>query len=97
MRTWTHPRRRPDVETHLLPDGTCLLFDPQGGEGFTLNVAGALVWDYCDGTLTSAEIVRELAGLLPAHPDVPEDTKRLLAELAGRGLLLAADAPSHHP
>jgi hypothetical protein len=84
----TYPRRRPDVETHLLPDGSCLLFDPEQAEGHTLNLAGALVWDYCDGTLTGAEIVQELDALLPQQADVHQDTTRLLAQLAERGLLL---------
>lgn len=94
MEPTARPQRRPDVETHLLPDGTCLLFDPQVGEGFTLNVAGALVWDYCDGQLTGDEIARELAGLLPEHPDVAEDTERLLTDLTERGLLLPAGTPA---
>ena len=34
------PQQRADVETYLMPDGSCVLFDPRLGEGFTLNVAG---------------------------------------------------------
>lgn len=83
------PRRRPDVETHVLPDGTCLLFDPHGEEGHTLNAAGALVWDYCDGERTAAEIAQELVALLPDHPHAREETAALLAEMAERGLLIA--------
>lgn len=85
------PQQRPNVETHLLPDGTCLLFDPQREEGFALNAAGALVWDYCDGTLTGDEIARELENLLPLHPAMREETAQLLAELSERGLLLPAE------
>jgi hypothetical protein len=87
----SHPRRRPDVETHVLPDGTCLLFDPRGEEGHTLNAAGALVWDYCDGERTAAEIAQELVSLLPDHPQAREETAALLADMAGRGLLLSPD------
>jgi hypothetical protein len=82
------PTRRPNVETHLLPDGTCLLFDPERDEGHTLNVAGALVWDYCDGTLSALQIAQELADLLPQHPEVREETSLLLTQLAAYGLLL---------
>lgn len=85
------PVRRPDVETHLLPDGTCLLFDPERDEGHTLNAAGALVWDYCDGALTAGEIAQELCDLLPQHPEVREDTSLLLTQLAEHGLLLSAE------
>jgi hypothetical protein len=90
----SRPRRRPDVETHVLPDGTCLLFDPRGEEGHTLNAAGALVWDYCDGERSGAETAQELATLLPDHPQAREETAELLAEMAGRGLLvLPPDTP----
>jgi hypothetical protein len=85
------PRQRPDIETHLLPDGTCLLFDPVGNEGYVLNTAGALVWDYCDGTLTGAEITQELADLLPQHPEVREETERILRDLTERGLVLSIE------
>ncbi len=88
----TRPRQRPDVETHLLPDGTCLLFDPVGNEGYVLNTAGALVWDYCDGKLTGAEIAQELATLLPQHPEVRAETERALQDLTERGLLSISDA-----
>jgi hypothetical protein len=89
-----YPRQRPDVETHLLPDGTCLLFDPAGNEGYVLNTAGALVWDYCDGTLTGAEIAQELVALLSEHPEVRAETEQILQDLAERGLLLITDAGS---
>ena len=87
----TYTRRRPDVETHVLPDGTCLLFDPVGNEGYVLNAAGALVWDYCDGMLTGAEIAQELVALLPEHPEVREETERILQDLAERGLVLSVE------
>lgn len=78
---------------HVLPDGTCLLFDERSDEGHTLNASGALVWDYCDGERTADEIAQELADLLPQEPQVRADTMRLLEEFAERGLLLsAADA-----
>ena len=83
-------RRRPDVETHLLPDGTCLLFDPRADIGHTLNAAGALVWEYCDGERTDAEIAQELANLLPQVPQMRDDTLRLLDALAEQGLLQTA-------
>jgi hypothetical protein len=91
----TYPRQRPNVETHLLPDGTCLLFDPEDSDGCVLNTAGALVWDYCDGTLTSAQIADELAALLPDHPAVREETEQVLQDLVERGLVIpSADAAS---
>jgi hypothetical protein len=89
------PRQRPDVETHLLPDGSCLLYDPRSERGHTVNAAGALVWDYCDGRMTDTQIAEELVDLLPMVPSVRNDTSEFLAQLAEQGLLLVdGDVPN---
>ena len=81
------PLRRADVETYLLPDGSCVLFDPRLGEGFTLNAAGALVWEYCDAALSSDEIAREVAALLPNEPQAYTDGLAVISQLLEAGLL----------
>lgn len=90
MSQTTYLRQHPEVESHFLPDGTCLLFDPMTNQGYTLNVAGALVWDYCDGALTDRQIAQELVDLLPQYPDVQTETAQLLCELVERGMLISA-------
>jgi hypothetical protein len=86
---------RADIETHIMPDGTCLLFDPVSNDGRALNAAGALVWDYCDGTLSVGEIANELATLLPGEPQVRGDALALLEDLAQSGYLAPSEgAPS---
>ena len=90
-----YPTRRPDVETHILPDGTSLLFDPVTNMGHVLNTAGSLVWDYCDGTLTGEQIADELASLQPDDPEMRAVTHELLDTLDRTGLLLAQPAPSN--
>jgi Coenzyme PQQ synthesis protein D (PqqD) len=82
-----HPRQREDIETHIMPDGTCLLFDAVSNEGRALNAAGALVWDLCDGTLAADEIAAELAALLPDEPQMHAETLSLLEELERMGYL----------
>lgn len=82
-----HLCRQPEIETHILPDGSCLLFDPATDKGYALNLAGALVWDYCDGELTGAEVSREMANLLPQYVDMATVTEELLSELIELGLL----------
>ncbi len=72
----TRLRQQPGVESFFLPDGSCLLFDPASDEGYALNIAGALVWDYCDGELTGAEVAGELASLLPQYGDMQEAAER---------------------
>ncbi len=85
-------RQQPFVETHILPDGSCLLFDPVADRGFALNASGALVWDYCDGKLTGAEVAQEMANLLPQYADIGMVTEELLSELLELGLLTAGAA-----
>jgi hypothetical protein len=82
-----YPLQRADVETYLMPDGSCVLFDPRLGEGFTLNAAGALVWDYCDAALSTEEIAREVASLLPNEPQAYTDGLAVIAQLLDAGLL----------
>jgi Coenzyme PQQ synthesis protein D (PqqD) len=88
----THLRQRPEIETHILPDGSCLLFDPATDKGYALNVAGALVWDYCDGEMTGAEVSQELANLLPQSVDMATVTEELLSELLELGLIAPVPA-----
>jgi hypothetical protein len=83
--------QRTDIETHIMPDGTCLLFDTVSNEGRALNAAGALTWDYCDGTLSAGEIADELVALLTNEPQVRADTLALLAELAQSGYLVTRE------
>lgn len=87
-----YPLQREDIETHIMPDGTCLLFDIVSNEGRALNASGALTWDYCDGTLSAGEIADELAALLPNEPQVRADTLALLAELTQLGYLVTSES-----
>jgi hypothetical protein len=87
----THPRQRADIETHIMPDGTCLLFDVVSNEGRALNAAGALVWDYCDGTLSAGEIAAELAALLPDDSQMQAETLSLLEEFERLGYLVEVE------
>jgi hypothetical protein len=91
-----HPRQRTDIETYIMPDGTCLLFDTVSNEGLALNAAGALVWDYCDGTLSADEIAAELATLLPEEQQSRAETLSLLEELGKLGYLSANEVSEAH-
>ncbi len=88
------PTRRPDVETHVLPDGSCLLFDPLALQGHALSAVGALVWDYCDGTISRADITDEVGSLLPDTPQLRDEVMQLLDRFALDGLLLRVDGES---
>jgi hypothetical protein len=94
MPTEDHPRRRPDVEMHVLPDASCLLFDPVPGEGHVLNATGGLVWDYCDGEFSREQIADEVAALVPQVPTLRDEVLRLIDEFAQGGLLLSPAQPA---
>ncbi len=88
MSTEDFPTRRPEVETHLLPDGTCLLFDPIASEGHVLSAVGALVWDYCDGTVSRGDMADEIGNLLPEMSQLRDEVVHLLDQFTELGLLL---------
>src|SRR5688500_6603598 len=56
-----YPRRKADVKTSVLPDGHVVLFSDTRDWGHTLNPRAALIWEFCDGEHTVAEIVSEVA------------------------------------
>jgi len=90
----SHPQARAEVEMHVLPDGSSLLFDPVESEGHVLSPIGALAWDYCDGALSCAEIAAEIAALIPAVSEARGAVLELLDEFSERGLLLASAVTS---
>ncbi len=81
-------RRRDDVESAILPDGSCLLFDPVTNNGHALNATGALIWDYCDGALWAEAIADELAGLLPNVAEMRSQALNMIATLLRLGLIV---------
>jgi hypothetical protein len=89
------PRARPEIEVHVFPDASCLLFDPRVNDGHVLDAFAALAWDYCDGALTASEIMSEVAALVPQYSGAPGQVLDLIQEFNRRGLLLALE--NHAP
>lgn len=81
------PKSRSDVETYIVPDGSCFLFDPITESGYALNQLDALVWDYCDGRTQLERIVADIVDLLPDDKGVPARVRRLISDFAAEGLL----------
>lgn len=79
--------RRADVETYVLPDDASLLYDPITETGYPLDTLRSLIWEYCDGTLSAAEIAAEVAALLPQDAEAGEDATHIVEEFARMGLL----------
>ncbi len=90
----TYPRRRENVEMEVMPDGSALLYDPQSDQGHVLTALGALVWDMCDGSMTSQAICEECAALLPQLPDTFNVVHDLIASFRELSLLQAAEGAS---
>jgi hypothetical protein len=82
-----HPVRRADIETHVLPDGTSLLYDPTTELGLPLDVLSSLIWDYCDGALSDDEIAGEVAALLPEIADVAAHVLSVIEGFEHQGIL----------
>lgn len=71
-----YPLRNPDIESKLLPDGYLVLFNTKTDWAHTINPSAALVWEFCDGRHTVADIVTELTAILQ-----PADSGALMAEV----------------
>jgi hypothetical protein len=91
------PRRRDALETHLMPDGSALLYDPATSQAHTLNPVGSFIWEYCDGTLTPDQIAAELADALPEAPGIHAEALRMIAEFEAAGLFADASEPQEAP
>ena len=81
------PLKHPSVIDELLSDGSMVLFHKASRYLMSLNPTAALVWEYCDGTRTSAGIADEIRAVFPDRPSVGDDVSAILADLRDRGVL----------
>ena len=77
-------RRADGYRTELLDDEV-LLYNPAQTRVIALNATAALVWQLCDGTRSSAEIVALIGEAYPEADAVVADVDELLATLRGAG------------
>lgn len=85
--TSDQPKARSGIETYIVPDGTCFLYDPASDASYVLDQVGALVWDFCDGRSTVSGIITELSSLAPGDEGMAARVASLLTEFATEGLL----------
>jgi hypothetical protein len=89
--TWRVPD---DVLTAHL-EGEAVLLHMETKDYFRLNETAAVVWKALERGRDRAAIVAELVeGFDVDAAEAAEELDRLLAELAGRGLVVAAPAPA---
>jgi hypothetical protein len=69
---------------------TVVLLHPDSGEYYTLDEVGARVWELCDGTRSTAELVEVLCREYDAPAEtIRADVLELLAELVDEKLVVA--------
>lgn len=86
--TAAKPKRNPEFNARLLPDGYVLIYSEKSSWVHTLTPLGGLVWEFCDGERT----LDEIADLICSKANVPakrEDIAELVKELDKNGLLNA--------
>ncbi|CAN5675625.1 hypothetical protein BH10CYA1_BH10CYA1_55260 [soil metagenome] len=87
------PKRTPDIETKMLPDGHVVIFSKSSDWAHTITPLAAIAWEYCDGEHSVDEIVErvlqfasgDVQNLQPAISD-------LLTDFEQSGLIADATA-----
>lgn len=70
-------------------DDEVVLLDLDSGIYSTLNAVGAIIWDRCDGTISVAEIIEEIASEFDVAEEVAQrDTLEFLHDLVERDFVL---------
>ena len=82
------PVRNSEVESHRLPDRSCLLFDKRSRLSIPVSESAARIWDLCDGFWTVDQIVDDLAETYDAaRIQIERDTRAFLAILQQYGFI----------
>lgn len=80
------PKRNPDVQTKMLPDGHVVIFSKENDWAHTITPLAAIAWEYCDGNHSVDEIV-ECVRAFTTDGDIKPAICELLNELAQGGLV----------
>ncbi len=88
--TTRKPTRDPEIETNILPDGHVVLVSPKTEWAHTLNPLAALVWEFCDGNNTAADIFAQVSAIdsIPHTNSLEQEITELITELEESGFLL---------
>ena len=84
------PKRRDGVAAQVA-DGEAVLLDIESGEYFSLNFVGSRIWELCDGTRSTAEIVSVICEEFDVAEDVATaDAREILDELEQQKLVVSS-------
>jgi coenzyme PQQ biosynthesis protein PqqD len=85
-------RRRPGLLTQCVDD-TWVVLDPEDGNYYALDEVSGRIWELCDGTRTTAEVVAAICGEFDAPPEtITADVMDFLSELCASELLAAEES-----
>ncbi len=85
-----NPKRNPDVESKLLPDGHVVIFSNSSEWAHTVTPLAAIAWEFCDGEHSVDEIVKcviEYSNLGGSDLQIQPAISELLDEFAQSGLV----------
>ena len=84
----TFPKRREGVASQVT-DGEAVLLNIESGEYFVLNSVGSRIWELCDGTRSTAEIVSVICEEFDIAEDLAgADASDVLDELEKEKLIV---------
>jgi Coenzyme PQQ synthesis protein D (PqqD) len=88
------PKRIPDVETKMLPDGHVVIFSKSSDWAHTITPLAAIAWEYCDGEHSVEQIVERVIEHANAgdSQQLQPAINELLADFAQSGLIADATA-----
>lgn len=86
------PKRNPDIETKMLPDGHVVIFSKKSDWAHTITPLAAIAWEFCDGEHSLEDIVscvRDCANLNEgaANSNLKPAISDLLNDFAKSGLV----------
>jgi hypothetical protein len=86
-KTTAFPKRREGVAAQIA-DGEAVLLDIESGAYFSLDPVGSRIWELCDGTRSTAEIVSVICDEFDVAEDVAmADAREILDELQSEKLV----------
>lgn len=81
------PERVPVITENKI-ENELVLFDPRSDAAHVLNPTAALVWYFCDGTLSPTGIAEEVAKLFEeAPPTLSDDVTKTIKEFMAAGIV----------
>jgi hypothetical protein len=81
------PKRRNGVAAQVA-DGEAILLDIESGEYFSLNFVGSRIWELCDGSRSTTEIVSVICDEFDVAEDVAAADAREIIDELGKAKLV---------